>query len=229
MLFFVACKEKIDLVVMVDSSFSITDQDPTLDKTSNWILLKGFLKKLFSKLPLFEDQVRASLVLYGTKIETAFQLNHFMGESERTAIIDGMSKLGGNTNTSGALREMNTKTFTPSYGDRDDVNNVGLLITDGVSNIDTHLTIPEARKAKNKQVKMFTVGISDFVHVDELHEIASDPIWYHHFVTKSFKSLDLLIDQLLLRICTSKTPPTTSKFMHFSFYQCIYLFFEIRL
>ena len=39
---------------------------------------------------------------------------------------------GGNTNTTGALRETRTKIFTPENGDRPLVPNILILITDGI-------------------------------------------------------------------------------------------------
>lgn len=42
-----------------------------------------------------------------------------------------MYYMGGNTNTAAAIAEMNNNMFTPNNGDRGNINNVGVVVTDG--------------------------------------------------------------------------------------------------
>ena len=53
--------------------------------------------------------------------------------------------------------------FVEDKGDRPNVPNIGLVITDGVSNRDENLTIPEADNARSRGIMMIAVGIGDQV------------------------------------------------------------------
>lgn len=64
--------------------------------------------------------------------------------------IDGMPYLYGSTNTADALREMGNNMFTAANGDRSDAPNIAILLTDGVSNINSRRTIPEGVSARDK-------------------------------------------------------------------------------
>ena len=54
----------------------------------------------------------------------------------------------GDTFTADAIRLMRDYMFNPQLGDRPDVRNFGIIVTDGVSNIRNWRTIPEAHKAQ---------------------------------------------------------------------------------
>ena len=55
-----------------------------------------------------------------------------------------MPFISGKTHTAAALNLMCTQMFTPDNGDRYDVPNYAIVITDGESNINPELTLPEA-------------------------------------------------------------------------------------
>ena len=56
----------------------------------------------------------------------------------------------GDTFTADAIRLMRDYMFSSALGDRPDVRNFGIIVTDGVSNIRNWRTIPEAHKAQVK-------------------------------------------------------------------------------
>lgn len=62
---------------------------------------------------------------------------------------------------------MRTEQFTTQRGDRPDVPNVAIVITDATSNKDQNLTIPEALAAQRAGVTMFTVGFTEEMQVKE--------------------------------------------------------------
>lgn len=63
--------------------------------------------------------------------------------------IDNIPYIYGSTNTADALKVMRNQMFIPSRGDRSDAPNVCVLLTDGVSNINSRRTIPEAEDTRN--------------------------------------------------------------------------------
>ena len=63
---------------------------------------------------------------------------------------------------------MRDRMFNTYYGDRDEIRDLTVLITDGLSNIDKHRTIPEARQAKEEGVRIYSIGITQYADGDEL-------------------------------------------------------------
>ena len=70
------------------------------------------------------------------------------------AQIRAMAFRGSHTNTSGAIRLTMQEIFNSSHGDRPNVRNVGLIVTDGESTREKNTTIPEAVQAKNRGVEV---------------------------------------------------------------------------
>jgi Mg-chelatase subunit ChlD len=62
--------------------------------------------------------------------------------------IDRTPWIHGNTNTADALRELRTVMFTTKHGDRPEAENVAIVMTDGVSNIEHWRTVPEADECR---------------------------------------------------------------------------------
>ena len=48
--------------------------------------------------------------------------------------------------------------FTVANGDRPDVPNICILITDGVSNINSRKTVPNALAAHARGIELYTIG-----------------------------------------------------------------------
>ena len=59
------------------------------------------------------------------------------------------SRYGGRTNTQAALQTMNDDVFVTGGGDRNGIDNIAIVVTDGGSNILREETIPEANRARS--------------------------------------------------------------------------------
>ena len=62
--------------------------------------------------------------------------------------IERLQYVKGRTNTAEALLYIRTEMFTALNGDRQDVPNFAVVITDGESNINEERTLPEAIEAR---------------------------------------------------------------------------------
>ena len=84
---------------------------------------------------------------------------------------------GGLTNTAEGLLLMRIQAFDPQRrnlnGDRADVPNIAIFITDGESNIAEHNTIPYADDAVRDGITVMAVGIGSEVNREELKGISS--------------------------------------------------------
>jgi collagen type VI alpha len=65
-----------------------------------------------------------------------------------------MPFLDANTNTSGGLYVMMTELFNTVNGDRPNVPNTAIVITDGLSTWDHNLTVPYAIEAKRLGIRI---------------------------------------------------------------------------
>ena len=94
-------------------------------------------------------------------------------------------------------------------GDRPDKHNVTILLTDGESNRDAGLTIPEAQTSKNEGTSLLVVGIGNKVQLAEVTSIASYPVHDYLFLTSNFDNLPTIGNRVLDVICriASMPPP----------------------
>jgi len=77
--------------------------------------------------------------------------------------IRNIAYLGGWTNTTGGIRVGCREIFNTANGDRSDVPNVVILITDGVPNIDVHLLWDEVSRCKRRDIRILGVGVTNQV------------------------------------------------------------------
>lgn len=91
--------------------------------------------------------------------------------------------------------------MTSANGDRSDVQNVAVLITDGCTNIDMSKTIPTALAAKVKGNHMVSIGIGGDVNLLELRAIASDPQTENVLFADSWTDLPGIVTSLVTSMC----------------------------
>lgn len=89
--------------------------------------------------------VRVGVAIYSTGVQVEFHLNEFSSKADVYQAIDNIPYIYGSTNTADALQKMNSEMFTRRNGDRPHIPNTCIIVTDGVSSVNTHRTIPEAQ------------------------------------------------------------------------------------
>ena len=181
-----------DIVFVIDSSGSIRDQNPKDKSYDNWVLLLEFMVKIVDMLNIGTNQVRIGAVKFSTTAESVFHLNQYSDKDSLKTAIKAISFMGGHTNTSGGIRIMNDVEFTSGNGDRPNINNIAIIITDGVSTRDVGDTIPEAIRARNRGIKIYSVGITKGINEQELKEMSSMPQQENkdYFKAADFRSLE---------------------------------------
>ena len=99
----------------------------------------------------------------GNEATLNFYLSNFTDVSALTAAIRNIEYLGGNTNTTGGLRLARTVCFNRANGDRADVPNVAILITDGIPTREVELLPGEVDTIKGLGIRIVGVGVTDQV------------------------------------------------------------------
>ncbi|XP_041374199.1 uncharacterized protein LOC121387240 [Gigantopelta aegis] len=184
---------QLDLVFVTDSSTSVTE--------TNFRTVLEFLKSFLSYSDLDHGNVRVGMLVYSTDVHIQFHLDAFNRKADVLLAIDKTSFHHGNTNTAAALRELRTDMFSLEHGDRPNVQNVALFVTDGVSNINETETIPEALRARSSGIEIYAVGVG-LVDTKELDGLASDPVDIHRFIAEHFSQLqNYLAKQIFTYVC----------------------------
>nr|KAG5687711.1 hypothetical protein BaRGS_024190 [Batillaria attramentaria] len=170
----------MDLVFVLDASTSVTQP--------NFEQMKDFVKDFLSVGDIDNGYLRVGVVIYSTGVYVQFHLNTYTTRYQLLDAIDNIPYRYGSTNTADALKTVRTDMFTLGHGDRPGVQNVCILITDGVSNINSRRTIPEAEQARVAGIHIYAIGIG-LTDTAELDGIASKPVEQYSFRFESYGDL----------------------------------------
>jgi len=118
-----------DIIFVVDESGSIG--------ATNFDLMKNFLSRLVSRLGIESGNTRVGLITYSSAVGTGFNLSDYHTIASVQSAISSLHYPGGGTNTGAALTYVRTTMLTSAAGDRGNVPNVVVVLTDGHSaNVD---------------------------------------------------------------------------------------------
>ena len=110
---------------MVDESGSIG--------STNFNRMKEFLLRLVSRLDIDSGNTRVGLVTFSDDVRISLNLGAHSTVASFQSAISSLTYPGGGTNTNVALAHVRTTMLTSSAGDRNDVPNVVVVLTDGGS------------------------------------------------------------------------------------------------
>lgn len=163
-----------------------------------------FTKDLLQNSDIDSGSVRVGVLSYSTKVTVHFQLKDYSTKAEVFDAINNIPYMFGSTNTAEAITTMRQEMFTIGNGDRSDVKNVAIIITDGVSNINSRSTVPEAERARDEDgIHIYAIGIG-LSDVRELNSMASVPAEDNSFSVQSFDELVGLDQKIFSSICPGK-------------------------
>ena len=177
---------------MLDSSGSIGEE--------NWEKVKDFVKEVVNNLEIGPYDTNVGCITYGTKATPNFYLNTFLNKQDILDAVSDIKWKDQETNTSGALWFMNDVMFTASNGDRPEAPNLAVVITDGESNRDAHLTIPYAEEInEQKRITLFAIGVGSLTKQEELEAIASNASYI--FSVDDFSMLPEINSRIVSAAC----------------------------
>lgn len=91
--------------------------------------------------------------------------------------------------------------FKSQNGDRDNVQNILIVVTDGNSNINADRTIPDAIDARTKGVQVIVISVGSSVNELELRGIASAPEEDNVYLAQSYQDLGALSSKIVSSTC----------------------------
>lgn len=185
----------LDLIFAIDCSGSIGERD--------FDIMINFVKSLVNLLPTSEETVHISVVTFSTAPKIEFYLNTYNTKSEVLSAMIDIMYIRGSTDTAGALRLIRESVLSPANGERPDVRDVLILLTDGESD-DNEATLQEARLLRAQDVHIMTFGIGTWYNEQELQTIASYPYQSNMIHVESFNNLQDHVLPILAAVCDSK-------------------------
>jgi collagen type VI alpha len=170
--------------------------------------MKGFMKDFLSESQIDSGHVGVGVLIYSTEDYLQFNMNTYATKSEIMDAIDAIPYRYGSTNTADALKTMREVMFTEANGDRPGVENICIIITDGVSNINARRTIPEAQKSHDAGIHIYAIGIG-LTDTYEIDGIATPPFEQNRFEINDFSDLRGLEETVFSSVCGSTPGPTS--------------------
>ncbi|XP_060600216.1 uncharacterized protein LOC132753729 isoform X4 [Ruditapes philippinarum] len=191
------CEAQADIVFLLDSSGSVG--------SSNFQKVKSFVHDLMNSFNIGPTSVQVGVDTFQSSVKSEFNMNTY---HDRQSIQDAINKIpyhSGGTNTAKAITFMNTDSFSAAHGDRPNVPNVAIVVTDGKSSSAT-ATAAEAKKLRDAGVTVLAIGVGSGVSKAELNAIATDPDSTHVFAADNFDALKSLKALLSTKACEVSKP-----------------------
>jgi len=114
-----------DVIFVLDESGSIG--------STNFDLMKSFMSQLVSRLDINSGNTRVGLVTFSSAVGTTINLDAHSSIRSLQSAISSLTYAAGGTNTVAALAYVRTTMLTSAAGDRSNVPNVVVVLTDGRS------------------------------------------------------------------------------------------------
>ena len=191
------CNGEIDLVFVIDTSGSI--------RRRRWPVVQEFIKDIIRQMEVATDRARIGVITYADDAVFRFGLDQYDSKRDILTAIDRLPYTAGKTNTADALEMLSAEMFAPGRGQRDGVDNVAIIVSDGDSNINPERTIPNAIQARVNGIHLAVATMENDPDNLELKGIASDPDEANIFNVRRYSQLTEIVDDLVGITCDGKT------------------------
>jgi len=115
-----------DIIFVVDQSGSIGRQ--------NFAKVQSFLSQLVGRLDIDSGNTRVGVITFSSGVGSGFNLSTHSSVAAVQSAISSLTYSGGGTNTAAALAYVRMVMMTSAAGDRGNVPNAVVVLTDGQSN-----------------------------------------------------------------------------------------------
>ena len=189
------CDVQVDLCFIIDSSGSIRDNNPPGGQPDNWELQLEFLSRLVDVFTIGTDATRVGAVVFSEQVNLAFALDTYTDAPSIKNAILSLAYLGQTTNTPEGLRVTREQCFNQANGDRPNVQNLAIFISDGVP-FPPERRDPAIREAEALKgvTTVIAIGVTNVIDRDLLRTISSSPQEENRnwFVAVDFSELDVI-------------------------------------
>lgn len=166
-----ACANRLDIAFVIDGSSSTTQQN----KNRNFGFIRHFLENFVNNLGVSYTGVRVSFIVFSNYASVRMTLDETWDLKQVAKVIQTLPYIGGDTNIAVGLKAAREVIFRGENGDRFDVSNLVVLMTDGRDNVDENELSREAQLLKQSGVEIICLGVSEDAYMEELRTIATRP------------------------------------------------------
>ncbi len=197
------CSAQADICFIIDSSLSICEENLDAGSCPNWRSLLSFVSDMVGTMAIGMNYTRVGIVLFSNDAYVLFPMDRFSTKAELKKAIAAVPYLGSGTNTGKALRVAKTACFNSLFGERPDVPDIAVLITDGLPTTNEYDAIAEAN-ALRQTTNTIAVGIANNVEQFFLKQISSLPQQENrnYFLAPSVSGLPNMLSPLVKQVCT---------------------------
>lgn len=207
-----------DIVFVVDSSSSVG--------TTSFGKVMSWMTDVVSNIDIDGGTYRIGFVVYNTQVTKRVYLNQ--AATRVLQEIQNTYYSYGNTNTAAALRTAREEVLSGGHGRRAGVSGTIVLITDGISNMNSRHTVPEANSAKAAGIQVYAIGIG-LADTDEIDGIVSEPLSVHRIMVNSYDDIPAISNDLFDGVCTGGMKYFINIFQIYQFNSTIQTYFKIYL
>ncbi|XP_033748050.1 cartilage matrix protein-like [Pecten maximus] len=189
------CRRQVaDIAFIADASTSIGQSD--------FNKLIGFIKDVVNQFDIGLDSTQVGLITFANTAQIEFNLDTYTSSAEVEKALSKVHYRTGLTYTAEAIQMMFEQMFTADFGARgSDVPKIGIIITDGNSR-EPKKTYAMAAAAKELGIRMYAIGVGQYIVEDELRIMSSDLDSY--FMVDDFSSLNSIRQALALKTCKGR-------------------------
>ena len=206
---------ELDLLIIMDSSGSINWLDP-----GNYDRMKSFINT-FLDYPQFDIDAgltRVGLIYFSDDARVSFRLDQYQSKAQVEDAVLRVEYLGFKTDTSAALELARTGIFQTQLGDRPNVVNAILILTDGESTSEPPDTVQVAQSLRlDSDINIYTVGITANVVEDEIRRMSGlrgtgipGTLGENYFLSPTFQFDEELVRSISQSVCRDVLPPPTA-------------------
>ena len=189
---------------MIDSSGSIRDNN-VAGQPDNWVLQMQFLASLVRAFGIGPDATRVGAVVFSERVVLEFTLSTFDTAEAISQALLATPYMGQTTNTPEALSVTRTQCFSAANGDRRNVPNLAIVITDGVPYPADRRTpaLNEAKALRDTGATVISIGVTNNIDADFLKGMSSSPQeeGKNYFTAADFAVLGEIQNTVVQRTC----------------------------
>lgn len=187
----------LDVAFLLDGSGNV--------RMKNWYMMLQFVQTFERQVNFGKMETRIGVISYGREATMNIELNKYDKPTAFEQAVANIPFKGEKTNAAIGLRALRTLMFVKSNGDRPDVPNVAILLTDTASQHNVKEAMSEADKAKARGITIFAIAMGLKAKATQVGSVASDPVRLHVSAVTRFSDLSKIVDLIVNSSCILET------------------------
>ena len=187
----------LDVAILIDVSGSI--------RMERFPKVMAFVRRIVDTLEIGPSRTRIAIGTFANDGRPEFYLNTYDRKEDVLQALNYIKFRQGKTNTASGLQMLRTQLFDRNRGDRDNAPDIGIIVTDGASNVNVENTLPEAIKARDHGIYIIVATVGASRDNLEVRGLASDPVEQNVVSVSSYDQLNTMLGPLVRAFTNGKS------------------------